>query len=249
MTTYNPFSLKGKSILVTGASSGIGKATAVACSKMGAKVVITGRNELKLQETYSQLGDGCEQILADFDNETDFYNLINCLGNLDGVVHSAGIASTVPFKFVNRNKLKNIFDVNFFAPVFLMQQLLKKKKISDFASIVFLASIDGPITAHIGNSMYGATKAAICAMTKALAVELAVKNIRVNAILPGMIDTPLIHAGNISEEQLEKDKMTYPLRRYGRPDEIAHAAIYFLSGASTFTTGASLVVDGGFTLL
>jgi len=237
MNTYNPFSLKGKNILVTGASSGIGKATAVACSKLGAKVIITGRNSVRLEDTYSQLGAGCEQILADFYNDEDVCHLSDRVGGLDGVVHSAGIANTIPFKFINKNKLKGIFDVNLFAPVVLMQQLLKKKKISNYASIVFLASIDGPVTAHMGNSMYGATKAAVCAMTKGLAVELAARNIRVNAILPGMVDTPMNQTENITEEQLEEDKRRYPLKRYARPDEIAYAAIYFLSDASTFTTG------------
>ncbi len=117
------------------------------------------------------------------------------------------------------------------------------------SSIVFLSSIDGPVTAHIGNSMYAASKGAVSAMVKGMAVDLASKEIRVNALLPGMIETPLIHCGDITEEQLKEDKKLYPLRRYGKPEEIAYAAIYLLSNASSFTTGANLVIDGGFTLL
>ena len=126
---------------------------------------------------------------------------------------------------------------------------MKKKKINKGGSIVFLSSIDGPINSHIANSSYSATKAALAAIAKGMAVELAPKNIRVNYLMPGQTETPLIHNEFITEEQLAIDMDKYPMKRYGRPEEIAYGAIYFLSDASTFTTGAGLVIDGGFTLL
>jgi NAD(P)-dependent dehydrogenase (short-subunit alcohol dehydrogenase family) len=175
--------------------------------------------------------------------------LVNKLPILDGVVHSAGIAKTLPFQFINFLELNNIFDVNFFAPILLSQMLIKNKKISKNSSIVFISSIDGPVTVHIGNSIYSASKGAISAMARNMAVDLATKKIRVNCIMPGMTETPLIHNDRITQEQLDLDMKNYPLRRYGRPEEIAYAVIYFLSDASAWTTGSNLIVDGGFTLL
>ena len=168
---------------------------------------------------------------------------------LNGIVHAAGISDTVLFQFLKKERLENIFNINFFAPVVLSQLLLKKKLLRKGGSIVFLSSIDGPITAHIGNSMYSATKGALSAMMRNMSIELASKGIRVNTVLPGMTETPLIHNDDITQEQLNKDMELYPLKRYADPREIAWAIIYLLSDASTFTIGANLVVDGGFTVL
>jgi len=251
--SYNPFTLIGKTILITGASSGIGKATAIECSKMGARVIITGRNPDKLNSTFQNLENqdlNHEKItfdLADKDNLVDFVEKIAI--KIDGIVHSAGIVSTVLFPFINKDKISSIMDVNFFAPTLLTQLLLKKKKFNKEASVVFLSSIDGPITCHAGNSMYAASKGAISAVARGMAVDLAHKKIRVNCVLPGMTETPLIYNDSISPEQLELDKDLYPLKRYGKPEEIAHAIIYFLSDASSWVTGCNFVIDGGFTLV
>jgi len=247
---YNPFSLEGKIILVTGASSGIGKAIALECSKMGASVVITGRNEKHLNQTFELL-EGCnhKKIICDLSTEKSINVFSEQLSNLNGIVYSAGIVKTLPFQFISSNEINNIFDINFFAPVLLSQKLIKTKKISKDASIVFISSIDGPITVHAGNSIYAASKGAITAMAKNMAVDLAPKKIRVNCILPGMTETPLIHTRDITQEQLDIDMKLYPLKRYGKPEEIAYAAVYFLSDASAWTTGANLIIDGGFTLL
>ena len=243
--SYNPYSLEGKTILVTGASSGIGKATAIECSKLGARVVITGRDEARLQQTLSSLeGEGHVVITADLGEDDGIRFLVERVPVLNGIVHAAGISDTVLFQFLKKERLENIFNINFFAPVVLSQLLLKKG-----GSIVFLSSIDGPVTAHIGNSMYSATKGALSAMMQNMSIELASKGIRVNAVLPGMTETPLIHNDDITQEQLNKDMELYPLKRYADPREIAWAIIYLLSDASTFTIGASLVVDGGFTIL
>ena len=248
--SYNPYSLEGKTILVTGASSGIGKATAIECSKLGARVVITGRDEARLQQTLSSLeGEGHVVITADWGEDDGIRFLVERVPVLNGIVHAAGISDTVLFQFLKKERLENIFNINFFAPVVLSQLLLKKKLLQKGGSIVFLSSIDGPVTAHIGNSMYSATKGALSAMMQNMSIELASKGIRVNAVLPGMTETPLIHNDDITQEQLNKDMELYPLKRYADPREIAWAIIYLLSDASTFTIGASLVVDGGFTIL
>jgi NAD(P)-dependent dehydrogenase (short-subunit alcohol dehydrogenase family) len=247
---YNPFTLEGKTILITGASSGIGKATAIECSRLGAKVIIFGRNKERLESTFKELeGENHIQIIADLSDESILDDVINELPKIDGIANVAGIVKTLPFQFVNRKELDNIFDVNFFAPVLLSQKLIKKKKLNKDSSIVFVSSIDGPVTAHIGNSIYSASKGAISAISRNMAVDLASKRIRVNSVLPGMTETPLIHGDGITQEQLDLDKKLYPLKRYGEPKEIAWAIIYFLSDASGWTTGSQLVVDGGFTLL
>jgi len=245
----NPFSLERKTILVTGASSGIGKAIAIECSKMGATVVITGRNEQRLNETYMQLvGNGHIKIIADLKVENELVELINRLPEIDGLVNVAGILKTLPFQFINRLDLMNLFDVNFFGPVFLSQKIIKARKLNKGSSVVFISSIDGPMTAHIGNSMYSASKGAICAMVKNMALDLAGKKIRVNCVLPGMVETPLIFNKEITKEQLDADMRLYPLKRYGKPEEIAYAVIYLLSDASNWVTGTNLLIDGGYTI-
>lgn len=247
---YNPFSLSEKNILVTGASSGIGKATAIECSKLGAKVFITGRNASRLNDTYNSLeGDGHAQFAVDLSNEESAIEFINILPQLNGIVHAAGIVKTLPFQFVNKQDIHNVFDINFFVPVLLTQKLIKQKKIIKSSSIVFISSIDGPLVSHIGNSMYSASKGAVSAIVKNMAVDLAAKKIRVNSVLPGMTETPLIHSDGITQEQLDKDMQLFPLKRYAQPEEIAWAIIYLLSDASTWVTGTNLTIDGGFTLL
>lgn len=246
---YNPFSLEGKTILITGASSGIGKSTAIECSKLGARVIITARNESRLTETLMLLnGIGHDKVVCDFNDEADLANLAENLPEINGLVNSAGIVKTLPFQFINKEVLTNVFETNFFAPVILTQKLVKSKKLIKGSSVVFISSIDGPVIAHPGNSIYSATKGAITSIVKNMALDLASKNIRVNCVLPGMTETPLINIDTISTEQLDEDRKKYPLRRYGRPEEIGFAAIYLLSDASNWVTGLNLIVDGGFTL-
>lgn len=246
---YNPFSLAGKTILVTGASSGIGKATAIECSRLGAKVIVVGRNEERLNETYSLLdGDGHIPFLVDLTSDESLGILSQEVPVIDGLVNAAGIVKTVPFTFVKRSDLQNIFAINFCAPTLLSKSLIRNKKLKKGASIVFVSSIDGPVTAHVANSVYAASKGAISAMAKNMALDLAPKQIRVNTVLPGMTDTPLVQGDSFTQEDLEKDMRLYPLKRFAKSDEIAWAIIYFLSDASSFTTGTSLVVDGGFTI-
>ncbi|MCF0159001.1 MAG: SDR family oxidoreductase [Veillonella sp.] len=246
--SYNPFSLEGKTILVTGASSGIGKATAIECSKMGAKLIICGRDEERLEQTLKSLeGDGHKTFIGDLTNQDTIEDLVSSITNVNGVVLSAGKGLTLPFNFSTREKFDNIFNINFFSPIELLRLLNKKKKIANNGSVVVIISIGGTGRFSVGNSIYGASKAALNSMVHFCAQELAGKLIRINGICPGMVETPLIRKGTLSDEQLKEDMSHYPLKRYGQPEDIAMGAIYLLSDAATWVTGHSLVIDGGIT--
>ena len=244
-----PFSLEGKTILVTGASSGIGRATAIACSQMGAVVVVTGRNEPRLQETLDALeGSGHQMIVADIANDDQIDYLVDQIPAINGLVNNAGITETCPTQFIKREKLNRVMEVNTIAPILLTQRILKKKKLGKGGSIVFTCSISGTCVCVGGNVLYSASKGAIHGFMKNAALDLAHKGIRVNDVCPGMIDTHILDAGTISEEQLEIEAQRYPMKRFGKPEEVAYGIIYLLSDASSFVTGSSIVIDGGFTL-
>lgn len=250
-TNYNPFSLVGKTVLITGASSGIGQATAVACSRMGARVFVTARNEERLQQTFEQLNpdvEGHMQLIADLTSQDELERLLEMLPPLDGAVFCAGNSTTLPLQFGSREKFDEMFNVNFFAPVELLRLLYKKKRLNKGASVVLIASIGGTHSFMPGNGVYGASKAALNSIMKYAAREYASRRVRVNSICPGMVDTPLIHRGTITEEQLAEDAKKYPLGRYGVPDDIANGAVYLLSDASCWLTGHDLVIDGGFSI-
>jgi NAD(P)-dependent dehydrogenase (short-subunit alcohol dehydrogenase family) len=246
---YNPFSLKGKTILITGASSGIGRATAIECSKIGATVIITARNEERLNETLSQMeGDNHSVIVADLTNQDDLLSLIEKTTVLNGLVNCAGQVKTLPVQFIDHESLAKIMALNFTAPTMLSVQLVKEKKLVKNSSIVFISSISGVVCVGGGNSMYSASKGAINGIMKNMALDLGSKGIRVNSVNPGMVETHIFDVGTITSEQLEEDKKKYPLKRYGKPEEIAYAVIYLLSDASSWVTGSTLIIDGGYTL-
>lgn len=242
----NPFSLDGKTILVTGASSGIGRSTAVECSKMGAKLVITGRNEGRLKETMDMLiGEDHKYIVADLTRIEEIENLVSQLPVINGLVNNAGLNIVGLVQFIKQDDLFRIIDSNLNAPILLTNKLVKNKKISKGGSIVFTSSIGKSIVAP-GNSMYAATKGGLSAFMKNAALELAAKSIRCNAVLPGMVETPLKSGKNtITEEQWEINRQLYPLKRFGLPEDVAYAIIFLLSDASAWVTGVELVIDGG----
>ncbi len=245
--SYNPFSLEGKTILITGASSGIGRTTAVECSKMGAKVVITGRNEQRLQETFEQLeGDGHIQIVADLATSEGIASLVETMPVVNGCVNNAGYNVMQLIPFIKEEDADTIFKVNALAPIMLTSLMVKKKKMQKEGSIVFTSSIAGLGICTPGNSLYSATKGALTSFMKNAAIDLAQKKIRCNAVLPGMIETPL-KAGKslITEEQWEANRQLYPLKRFGIPKDVAYGIIYLLSDASSWVTGTELVIDGG----
>jgi len=247
--TYNPFTLEGKTILVTGASSGIGKATALECAKMGAKLVITGRDEIRLNEVYNSLeGEGHIQIIADLSIDEDIQRLAKEVPVLNGCVNNAGYNIMSVIQFIKKDDLERIMNVNLAAPIILTQMLVKNKKMAKDSSIVFTSSISARGRNSVGNSMYSATKGGLSSFMKNAALELAAKRIRCNAVLPGMVETPLKEGkSNITEEQWEINRQLYPLKRFGKPEEIAFGIIYLLSDASAWVTGTELIIDGGMT--
>jgi NAD(P)-dependent dehydrogenase (short-subunit alcohol dehydrogenase family) len=249
MITYNPFSLSGKTVLVTGASSGIGRAIAVECSKMGATVVITARNRERLNETLSLMdGSGHIVIEADLNKKEDRERIISLSPMIEGLVNCAGIIKTLPFQFITDETLEEVMNVNFMAPALISAQLVKKKKIARNGSIVFISSISGNACVGGGNSIYSASKSAVNGIAKNMAYDLSPKGIRVNCIMPGMVDTHIFDSGILTSEQLEEEIKRYPLRRWGKPEDVAYAVIYLLSDASSWVTGSNLLIDGGFTL-
>lgn len=246
---FNPYSLVGKTILITGASSGIGKTTAIECSKLGAQVVITGRNRNRLQKTYDLLeGNGHLMIAADLTNAEDIATLITELPQLSGLVNNAGIALPKLFAFTTNEEAEQVFKTNFFSPFELLRVIIKRKKLVKNSSVVFVSSIAGTTITSLGGSVYGASKSALNGLSKALALELAPKRIRVNTVMPGMIETQILADSSISEADLEADRKRYPLGRYGQPHDVAYAIIYLLSDASSWMTGTNLLLDGGYTL-
>ena len=247
--TYNPFTLEEKTILVTGASSGIGKATALECAKMGAKLVITGRDETRLNEVYNSLeGEGHTQIIADLSIDEDIQRLAKEVPVLNGCVNNAGYNIMSVIQFIKKDDLERIMNVNLTAPIILTQLLVKNKKMAKDSSIVFTSSISARGRNSVGNSMYSATKGGLSSFMKNAALELAAKRIRCNAVLPGMVETPLKEGkSNITEEQWEINRQLYPLKRFGKPEEIAYGIIYLLSDASAWVTGTELIIDGGMT--
>ena len=249
MTCYNPFSLKDKTILITGASSGIGRATAIECSKLDAKVILVGRNEDRLKETLSLMEnqDLHTYYKVDITHDDEVDELVSSLPGLNGLVNNAGIVKTILTKFIKRQNFEEIVENNTVSPILLTSKLLKKKKILKNGSIVFTSSIGGPSIGLIGNGIYSASKAAIEGFVKCACLELATNNIRVNTVKPGMTNTKLITDTSVSKDDLEQDKQNYPLQRYGEPREIALGIVYLLSDAASWTTGTSLTIDGGYT--
>lgn len=251
---YNPFSITSKTILITGAGGGIGRSTAIECSKMGANVMITDINSSALEETFVLLdSQNCQHhqmYVADLTDERQLDELVASFPILDGVVSNAGISKVLPIQFLNTQDMDKIMNINAFAPMYLTQKLYKKKKIRKGGSVVFTVSISGVCMVSMGGVMYAVSKNALDAFMRSAALEFAVRNIRVNSVNPSRVNTNLIKANtSYSEDDLAKDMQTYPLKRYAEPEEIAYAIIYLLSDASSYITGHSLIIDGGKTLM
>lgn len=243
----NLFSLKGKQILVTGASSGIGRATAIECSKAGAKVILLGRNIDRLNETLSNCnGEGHSIIQCDLSDLDSLSEKLNKIPELDGVVHNAGVNTKYLVKNLSKEKIDGIFHTNYYAPVLMTQMFLKKKILKKNASLVFISSISASLGA-ISNSVYASSKGAMNSFVRSLALEIAPRGMRANVIQPGMIETPILSAYAMSEE-LETFKNSSPLGHSGEPIDIANGCVYLLSDASKFVTGSVFTIDGGITL-
>lgn len=242
---FNPFSLSGKYILVTGASSGIGRAIAISCARMGANVILTGRNQQRLESVLSMMpaGDHCI-IPADLNIKEEQEQLVSNIPELDGLVQCAGVGSRVFCKSIKQDDIDCIFNPNVEAPILLQSLILSQKKIKKGASIVFLAS-RAAHSPSIGNAIYSASKGAILAYAKCLALELAPRQIRVNCICPAMVWTDLIVQDGMSIEEMKEAELKYPLKRYGQPEDVANLTIYLLSNASSWMTGSDIDLTGG----
>lgn len=243
------FSLEGKKILITGASSGIGAATAIECAKQGAKVVVTGRNAERLSYVYGKLeGEGHLAIACDMCNPDDVQLLSDQLPALDGMAFCAGITKTIPIKRIKKDDISDIFATNLISPIEIVNQLVKQKKVNKGGSIVFMSSISSSY-ADMGNSVYAATKGGLISFSRVLALELAPKGVRANCIRPGFVAGTGMTEGlsRLSEEQIQMERQKYPLG-FGETSDIANGIIYLLSDASKWVTGTTLTIDGGITL-
>lgn len=244
----NPFDLTGRTIMVTGASGGLGRQTAISISKMGAKVVLVGRREERLKTVASELaGEGHLSFVTDLTNRAARDELAAKSPSLDGIAHCAGKTLLQPFKFITEDQYEEIYRINVQAPMFLTQKLLKNKLLNPGASLVFVSSIS-PITGWKGHSIYAGSKAAIIAFARVLAHELAPSRIRANTICPAMIKTEVVDglSEQMTADYIATDAARYPLG-YGEPEDVANAIIFFLSGASKWITGSNLIMDGGLT--
>ncbi len=248
----NPMDLSGKNILVTGASSGIGKNIAVYLSKLGANVHMAARNEIKLKETYTELEPGNHSYYS-----IDLLNLSSIEGMLDnicsdgkkisGIVHSAGISKTVPIQFLKSEDLNSIMTINFYSFMELVKHFTKRKYSGEVGSLVAISSISSKVGAR-GLAAYCASKGALDSAIRSLAVDLAPRNIRVNSIAPSMIKTQ-IYDGLVSlvnNADFETDLKKRQILGLGMPEDVASAAAFLLSDASRFITGTSMIVDGGY---
>ena len=248
----NPFSLEGKTILVTGSSSGIGRGIAIECSKMGAKVILNGRNVDRLNETLGLMeGEGHQVIAADISKQEDIDRIVAEAPALDGCVLCAGIPQVCPVKHFKRDDIEDILSVNTVAPIMITSGLLKKKKICKGASVVLIESISGVFVGTKGDVSYNTSKAALNGFLKGSALELATQGIRINAVNPGLVPTNILNLTNeMFAENHHTDIMvnSYPMKRYGTPEDIAYGVIYLLSDASSWVTGTNLVIDGGYIL-
>lgn len=243
----NPFSLEGKTILVTGASSGIGKGVAVDCSKMGANMVVSARNNERLNETLENLENGNHQkIMADLCNDVDIDRLVDNCPVLDGIVLCAGIIKTLPVKNINNDAIESIFNTNIISNIKLSSRLLKRKKFNRGASVVFISSVS-TFNVKVGNSLYSATKGAVNSFAKAMALEVAKTKMRVNCIQPGFVPSEILKNHGLGEDALQWYAERHPLG-FGTPTDIANACIYLLSDASRWVTGSIFTIDGGYTL-
>lgn len=249
---FNPFSLDGHRILVTGSTSGLGKVIALTCARMGAEVICTGRNPERLAQTQEELQAISSRthlaVPADLTQSHGRDTLISAVGTsaLNGVVHSAGISRLSPVRMLTEQHLREVQSINVEAPMLLTQALLKRNLIAADGSMVFIASI----AAHIGVpgvAAYSGTKAALLAMVRCLAMEVIKRRIRANCLSPALVETPLLDATAALVGSMEQERNNYPLG-FGKPEDVANAAVFMLSDASRWITGTTLVMDGGLTI-
>lgn len=248
----NPLDLTGKTILITGASSGIGRTTAIHLSKLGARVILVSRSEDKLRETISCMEGERHSIypfdLKEIDQIEELINkIVNQQGKLNGLVHCAGIADMRPLQMTKYSFVHDMLLINFYAFIELVRVIAKKGNCTDNASLIAISSIRS-IKGEKSLIAYCASKGALDSAIRAMAKELAAKNIRVNSVVPGFIKTSLVNsyvesAGN---EEFNKNVLASQYLGLGDTSDVANAIAFLLSDASKFVTGTGLIVDGGY---
>lgn len=240
------FLLTGKKALITGASSGIGRQIAICFAEAGAQCVITGRDAAKLTETAEMMKIPPATVSGDLLKQPDREAIINATGKIDVFVNSAGAALVAPVRFASEQQFRDPMEINYMAPMLLLQQLLWKNCINKEGSIIFIASIGAQIGLP-GNGVYSASKAALIGLSRCLALEVARSKIRVNCICPSYVDTPLIDAAGIRDALVEREKL-HPLG-IGRAEDVANTAVFLASSASRWLTGQAITLDGGYTII
>ncbi len=241
--------LADKTILVTGATSGIGRAVSHNLLEAGARLIAVGRNAAELESLAAKAPERVRTLAFDLTDFAHYPEVIPPLGPVDGVVCSAGITDNNPLRFFSLERYQKVIDINQTAPIVLISQLARAGQLKTPSSVVLLASILGPRIGMKGTAAYAASKAALTAFAKVMALELAHKKIRVNTLSPGMVRTELIsNQTQVSEEALKLDLERYPLKRYAEAPEVASAVRFLLSEESAFMTGSDIVMDGGFSI-
>lgn len=245
-------SLENKNVLIVGATSEIGRSTALSCARMGAGLFLSGRNEAALKAVVADVKEQCSaaevaDALCDLACDESVEAFIGRLPKLDGIVFVAGTLSTMPCKMHRKTDVEKALEVNFNAVVAMMATLMREKKVAKGASVVFVSSVMGNLLAEKGNALYGASKAALTAYSKTLALELAGRKVRVNTVMPGVVRTKFLNNVDLDEEYFKADEAKYPLG-YGTPDDVAPGIVFLLSDEARWITGTSLVMDGGRTL-
>ena len=253
MSDASPFSLANRSVLITGASSGIGKALAVLASGMGALCVLSGRDQARLEETRSLL-QGCGHVTVPGDVTPGFQDeqwdrIVGAAGPLWGFVHCAGIEKTLPFRSSGLDDLHGISAVNVDAFWNLVQGLLRRgRHVPGELSVVAVSSAAG-LHGAAGKTAYAASKGALLSLVRSLAAEYAPKRIRFNCLCPGYVETPMLQSLKALYGDPEQFRRAISDRHplgLGRPEDVAAAAVFLLSGASKWVTGTALEVDGGY---
>ena len=249
---FNPFTLEGKTVLVTGASSGIGRQCAIDCANMGAKVVAIGRNQERLDSVVAEMEGKGVSYSYDLANLKDIKELISTIveahGKVDGFIHAAGIEVTNPVKLSKPEDYESLFRLNCISAFEIVKNLCGIKTFNKGGSIVLISSISGVI-ARKGLSAYAASKGALMSAARVMALEMAPRAIRVNAVSPGTILTPMMRKAldAISDEDRKKRIEGFPLG-LGNATDVSNACIYLLSDASRWVTGQNLIIDGGYTV-